>query len=140
MPDAPNKTFGQRCVDRLYEARVNTALNREAIARIIDEEFAMTRPDFVLNPATGKKQRAGDNIPPTPEEVTAYGKKIGWPIDGAAFVDHYDAIGWRPNGVPMKNWQSKLRMAKRMGYTYGGPRSSFPAKKSDRPASDYTKF
>jgi hypothetical protein len=145
MSDDPTKTFGHRCADKLWDAKrflTSSGLTREDVARLIDEEFAMEQPAFALTSQSGKKERAGFNIPPTPEEVEAYSKKIGWPIDGAAFCDHYERKGWIVDRTRMKNWQAQIRKAKRDGFSYGGPGSTSPAKPKrfpERPP-DYTRF
>jgi len=54
---------------------------------------------------------------PTPEAVAEYGKQIGFQIDGQAFVDHYEARGWKyKGGLAMKNWQAAVRTWKRNGF------------------------
>ena len=116
------ETFGMRCADLIWSAKLEGKIkDRSDIARIIDQEFAMIQPDFTLSPTTGKKERSGANIPPTPAEVEAYSRKIGWPLDGPAFCDHYETKGWRLGGEKMKNWQSCIRKHKRDGFTFGGP-------------------
>lgn len=48
--------------------------------------------------------------PPAVEEVEAYCRERGSPIDPAAFVDYYTARGWRyGGGQPMKDWQAAVR-------------------------------
>lgn len=57
-----------------------------------------------------KKKKPGSNIPPKPEEVTAYAATIEFTLDGAHFCDYHERQGWRlSNGRPMKNWQATVR-------------------------------
>jgi hypothetical protein len=46
---------------------------------------------------------------PTPEQVTAYAKTIGFDLDGNRFCDHYEAKGWLLGKSPMKSWQAAVR-------------------------------
>ena len=138
MPD-----FGQRCADLLWQARSRDSmkLTRADVARIINQEFAMVQPALELTLASAKKERDGSNIPPTPAEVESYGQKIGWPVDGAAFCDHYERKGWRVDGRRMNNWKAQLRTAKRIGYAYGA-RITGSADQGDRVQIDrsYDRF
>lgn len=143
MTDNPNETFGQRCAKTIWELKaIAPAVTREQVAEIIDAELSMTHPDFALSPTTGKKERTGSNIPPTPQEVEAYSKKIGWPIDGAAFCDHYERKGWIVDRTRMKNWMAQIRKAKRDGFSYGGPRTSTlaPKRRFTDPDRAYKEF
>lgn len=47
-------------------------------------------------------------VKPTPDEVTAYGKEIGYQIDGQAFCDFYESKGWMIGKNPMKNWHAAV--------------------------------
>jgi hypothetical protein len=53
--------------------------------------------------------------PPTPEEVEAYAKTIGFNIDGRYFCDYYGSIGWVRGkcGLPIKNWKLCVNTWKR---------------------------
>ncbi len=44
---------------------------------------------------------------PTPDEVRAYGKEIGFDIDAEAFIAHYGASGWKRGRqqTPITNWK-----------------------------------
>ena len=46
---------------------------------------------------------------PTPEEVRAYGREIGFDIDAEKFCDHYAAKGWVVGKSPMKDWKAAVR-------------------------------
>ncbi len=52
---------------------------------------------------------------PTPQEVTEYAAEIGFKIDGEAFCDRYDAVGWVYGHArtPIKNWKAVVRTWKR---------------------------
>lgn len=44
-------------------------------------------------------------IPPTAEEVTAYGAASGFEIDGEKFVAHYGASNWMRGKTKITNWK-----------------------------------
>jgi hypothetical protein len=46
---------------------------------------------------------------PTPAEVAEYAKSIDYQLDGDAFCDYYDSVGWSVGKKPMKNWQACVR-------------------------------
>lgn len=61
------------------------------------------------------KETTDDFRKPTIEEVKDYGeswkkeKNLNKQIDYSAFVDYYEAVGWKQNGTPIVNWQPLLR-------------------------------
>ncbi len=52
---------------------------------------------------------------PTPEEVEVYAAEIGFKIDGQAFCDRYEAVGWVYGNArtPIKDWKAVVRTWKR---------------------------
>jgi len=55
-------------------------------------------------------------VKPTPEQITEYGKKISFEVDGQAFCDYYEARGWKyKGGLAMKDWQAAVRTWKKQG-------------------------
>jgi hypothetical protein len=72
-----------------------------------------------------KKTKQGENIPPSPKEVSAYSKEIGYPVNGEAWCDTYAQKGWMVGKNKMKNWKAALRNWKRSGYRIG---NNAPAK------------
>lgn len=55
-----------------------------------------------------RKRRAFS--PPTPEQVEEYSRNRGHPIDGRAFCDYYEAVGWTiGRNKPMRDWQASVR-------------------------------
>lgn len=46
---------------------------------------------------------------PTPGEVEAYGKSIGFAIDGHEFVDFYESKDWMIGKNKMKDWKAAVR-------------------------------
>ena len=53
---------------------------------------------------------------PTADQVTEYGKQIGFKLDGQAFCDSYEAKGWLIGKTPMKDWQASVRTWRRRDY------------------------
>jgi len=48
---------------------------------------------------------------PTPEEVTAYAKSLGYDLNGQYFFDHYEMGGWvyGKSRTPIKDWKCAVR-------------------------------
>lgn len=56
----------------------------------------------------------GGDLPlPTPEQVSTYGREIGFDLDGNKFVDFYTSKGWMIGKNKMRNWQAAVRTWKR---------------------------
>lgn len=57
-------------------------------------------------------------IPPTPEEVTAYAKSIGYELDGENFCLSYEKKEWCTSGTTkMRNWQAAVKQWRHNGYS-----------------------
>lgn len=82
--------------DILEEDRIE--LLRKAILRV--------RKDFTMAVEGPTKSR----IPrPTRNEIEQYARKLGFEIDGRAFLAHYDANGWTVGkNRPMKSWKGAV--------------------------------
>lgn len=52
-------------------------------------------------------------VPPSLDDVKAYCKETGKPIDAEAFIDYYTANGWRTGKNPMKEWKAAVRQWRR---------------------------
>lgn len=67
-------------------------------------------------------------VPPSLEEVTAYVRERGSPVDPQGFIDFYAAKGWMVGKSPMKDWRAACRNAESWERwnrgTRGGPQSS----------------
>lgn len=46
---------------------------------------------------------------PTALAVTEYAKLLSFELNGQAFIDHYEANGWRVGRNPMKDWKATVR-------------------------------
>jgi hypothetical protein len=57
-------------------------------------------------------RKRGGFVKPTLEEVTQYCRERQNHVNPQAFLDHYEAVGWRygqGNGKPVKDWQACVR-------------------------------
>lgn len=68
----------------------------------------LTKPNGVANATQGPRSKTAF-VRPTVEEVAAYCRERGSEVDPAAFVDHYEANGWRVGAAPMWDWRATLR-------------------------------
>ncbi len=52
---------------------------------------------------------------PTAAEATEYAASIGFKLDGEAFCDYYDSVGWVVGAgrKPMRDWKAAIRTWKR---------------------------
>lgn len=48
-------------------------------------------------------------IKPSIDDVAAYCKERGNRLDAQAFIDFYEAVGWRVGNKPMKDWRAAVR-------------------------------
>ena len=60
-------------------------------------------------PPKGERTPAKRFVKPTAEEVRAYCAERGNHVDAQAFVDFYEAKGWKVGSAPMKDWQAAVR-------------------------------
>jgi len=60
-------------------------------------------------------------IKPTLEEVSAYCQERSNGIDPQAFIDFYEAKGWRIGKEPMRDWQAAIRTWERRQMSEGRP-------------------
>lgn len=59
---------------------------------------------------------------PTPADVTAYSRTIGFDLDGEKFCDYYAAKGWLVGNEPMRDWKAMVRNWKKTEKKNGGSR------------------
>lgn len=65
---------------------------------------------------------------PSHVEVQVYAQEIGFlKFDAEAWVDHYEANGWRVGRTPMKDWKAAVRQWKRRANEFGASREAAPA-------------
>lgn len=63
---------------------------------------------------------------PSLEEIAEYCKERGNKVDPQAFIDHYEANGWKVGRNPMKDWRATVRNWERNDY--GTPKRSHRTK------------
>lgn len=66
----------------------------------------------------------GRFVPPSPQEVEAYGKEIHYSIDGEQFVDFYAAKGWMIGKNKMKDWKAAVRTWRKRDQKQGQPKKT----------------
>jgi hypothetical protein len=66
-------------------------------------------------------------VPPTPDEVSAYSAKIGYPMEGQAWCDSYAQKGWTVGRNKMKDWHAAVRNWKANGWKPNGSPSNHAA-------------
>lgn len=72
--------------------------------------FSETENPNHTKPSHTKPNQRGEGrmTRPTREEVEREIKAKGYRVDAGAFVDYYDANGWKVGKNPMKSWKSAL--------------------------------
>ena len=55
------------------------------------------------------KSKSSRFIPPTVDDVKAYCKETGKPIDTEAFINYYQSNGWKVGRNAMKDWKAAVR-------------------------------
>lgn len=89
---------------------VNVASTRRQPDRTETETEADTDTDTEKETKAPKEPGANHRfVPPTPDQVTEYARSIGFELDGATFVDHYEASGWFRGKTKIKSWQACVR-------------------------------
>jgi len=78
---------------------------------------------------------------PSLDQVIALGKMIAQSVDPERFWNHYQANGWRSNGVPIRDWKAMLRqweLENRANPAALRPRASPAPSPAPDPAMNYT--
>lgn len=60
-------------------------------------------------PPKGERPPVKRFVKPTADEVRAYCAERGNRVDAQAFVDFYEAKGWKVGNAPMKDWKAAVR-------------------------------
>jgi|SRR5215831_16860717 len=68
---------------------------------------------------------------PTASELREYANSIRFDLDAQAFIDHYEANGWRVGRVPMKDWRAAVRNWKRRAPEFR-PRQRMPIQERNK--------
>lgn len=95
-----------------WPAPIDTCQPHEIAGQCHDNVVTMptdTDTDTDTEEKEKSKERAGKFVPPTPSEVSEYGKSIGFAIDGVRFCAFYESKGWVVGKSPMKNWKAAVQ-------------------------------
>lgn len=101
---------------------------------ILSNESIGDSPESPKRTQKGVKKKAF--VKPTVEEVEAYCKERQNGIDANAFMDHYEANGWKvgKGGLPMKDWQAVVRTWEK--YKRYDSSNSTPARPENNPLAN----
>jgi len=73
------------------------------------------------NTVTTRKKPRPRFQKPTLEEVTAYCRERAKGVNPEAWLDHYEANGWKVGKNSMKDWKAAVRTWERNGFSNGKP-------------------
>lgn len=129
MPDPTQPDVADLCAEAIFKAkRERPAIFKKDVAGIIRATLAAYVPP---GPVDGKAYGDRKQIPPTPAQVEAYSRAIGYPLDGQAWCDSYEQKGWMVGRTRMKDWQAGIRTWKKNGYGLRGGVALPAARKQD---------
>lgn len=79
-----------------------------------DEEKREKREEKEIETESRENTKRKRFVKPTLDELNAYALEIDYNLNAEAFLDYYDANGWKIGGKsPMKNWKAAVRQWKR---------------------------
>lgn len=90
----------------VYKMDTQVSIGEYSIGKVsIGEGVCADAPRSPAQP-----EKSSRFVPPTAEEVKAYCKETGKPIDVDAFIDYYTSNGWKVGGkAAMKDWKAAVR-------------------------------
>lgn len=75
-----------------------------------ETEHSITKHNSTENTIeTDKPSRSPRFVPPSIDEIRAYGEEIGSSVDPERFFDFYESKGWLVGKVKMKDWKAAFR-------------------------------
>lgn len=116
--DRANEAYEDRCATNKRN-RLSTTINDRKRSSTTDDE----RPQNKDKDKDKDENKDEENIgelrsptrtrarftPPSVDEVDAYARSIGKPIDAEWFVNFYTSKGWVVGKSPMKDWRAAVR-------------------------------
>ena len=84
-------------------------MDRQEIEQLIESKLAVHVYEH-------HKQRNPRFTPPTREEVAAYAREKGLPLDVDKFMLFYESNGWKIGRNPMKSWKATVQRAVTEGW------------------------
>ncbi len=135
MPHTTHTTPGDFIAAELIAAkRTGNTFTHATLSAFIDirlEQWDQTATKTAI-PATPRAPKPRNDIPPSPEAVTAYFQAIGYPVSGEEFCDSYAQKGWLVGKAKMKDWHAACRNWKTNGWGkpigVTAPRTTAPRK------------
>jgi hypothetical protein len=134
VPLDPDRSWGWRIVNYLRHRGIRDEKdrrrqNREAQARRRARLVSLGKPSSAQVSTDKPKQRqkqkqkqkqkdrgaVAPRARPTIEEVRAYCTERGNAVDPQAWMNHYEANGWRVGKVPMSDWRAAVRTWEKNG-------------------------
>lgn len=108
------------CIQPVSKVETQVSIGKVSIGKVSRGETAENPPP--AHASSGKKKF----VPPTLDEVAAYCNERHNGINPSAFIDYYEARGWKyGTGKPMANWKAAVRTweqkDKDRARTQGGP-------------------
>lgn len=111
-----SKELSKKRVENFRNRNANVTLKKRHVTQPTVPD--LTVPNHTNTTSTPPPAAPARFSKPSAQDITAYGKEIGFLIDGQQFVDHYEARGWQyKQGQPMKDWKAAVRTWRRNGYT-----------------------
>ncbi len=135
-PTATLRKQRQRERDRLNESKEDVTDMSRVTSRTCHENVTRTETETDTEKERNKKESDADASPclpqdepfdmasiedppdkpktkrfikPSIDDVAAYCKERGNRLDAQAFIDFYEAVGWRVGNKPMKDWRAAVR-------------------------------
>lgn len=87
------------------DVTVTETLQKQAVTVSVTGSDTDTDTEELSNESSNAREPRKRFCPPTVQQVDAYCRDIGKPIDAQRFVDYYASVGWRVGKSPMKSWQ-----------------------------------
>ncbi|MEA4863726.1 MAG: DUF6291 domain-containing protein [Victivallaceae bacterium] len=83
-----------------------------------------TPPAFSLNAPNAEKSGKARFTKPTIKDVIEYCHERGNTVNPQAFIDHYEANGWKIGQNPMKDWRAAIRTWERNNIAGDNPQKA----------------
>lgn len=86
---------------------VANCLPQDRLDKVRVEKNRIDKDNTLSNDSVGEKRKRF--VPPTIEEIEAYGNESKYKIDAERFIAHYSSNGWMVGKNKMKDWKAAVR-------------------------------